>query len=77
MAAIYLPPPGVVLHTVEEGPPVPGCVEGAGLREVAGVTPGAHGEAVGPAGSHVAPVGGSGLSVETEVARRETRRGTR
>ena len=48
---------------------VPGFVEGPSLRGVARVAPGAHLEAVGPPGCHVAPVGGSRLAVEAEVAR--------
>ena len=67
----YLPAPGVILHTVKESPPVPGFVEGAGLREVTRVAPGAHLEAVRPPACHVAPVGGSRLAVEAEVARAE------
>ena len=60
--------PGVVLHTVQESPPVPGPVEGAGLREVSSVASVAHLEAVWPAGCHVTPVRGSRLPVQAEVA---------
>ena len=59
----------MVLHTVYEGPPVPGPVEVAGEREVGSVASGAHLEAVGSAGCHVTAVGGSRLSIEAEVAR--------
>ena len=64
-----LPGEPVILYTVKESPPVPGHVEGPGEREVTGVAPRPHLEAVGPAGCHVAPVGGPRLAVEAEVAR--------
>ena len=65
-----LPSPAEVVHTVDEGHPVPGLVEVARVWVVRPVAPGGQPEAVGLAGRHVTAVGRPGLSVETEIARR-------